>query len=99
MKYNKYLSQLEAIYQIAPPVGLNVDPIYVSDYINHLLENGDISGSNEESFTYCINKHPNLAKKIINKKLNESGHIVNMKCLSEGIQQFLTESINEKDLL
>lgn len=96
MKFNKHLSQLEAVHQIASPIGVTVDALQISDYIHHMLENGEKYGLKDvdsDWFKFYANKHGDLASKLVMDKLCESGHIVNMKCLNEGIQTFLSETI------
>jgi len=99
MKFNKHLSQFEAVYQVAPPVGVTADSVQISDFIHHLLENGEKYGLNDvddDWFKFYASKHNKLAKNLVMSKLNESGHVVRMKSLNEGISQFLYEGLGEE---
>ena len=88
MRYNRHLSQLEAVYNVASPVGIVTEPVYVSDYIHSFLEN---QGTDPEWFQFFSGKHPEKALELISSKLCESGQLVNLKCIAEGIETFRKE--------
>ena len=49
--FNKYLSQLESVHQIAAPVCKPVDAVYVSDFIHAVFENKSDYGIGHTAFT------------------------------------------------
>lgn len=99
MRFNKRLSQLEAVYQIAPPVVHEHDKTNVSDFVHHIFENTEkyklSDGMNEEWFVEYVKSCPKSAIKFVSNLLESSGHIVDQKCILEGLEEFKKESSDE----
>lgn len=92
-RFNKHLSQLEAIYGVAPAVVSQADPTHISDYIHHMFENKSEYGIESDRldkfwFVEFSHKNPKQAHKFVNNALNEAGHIVSHNSIMEGIQKF-----------
>jgi hypothetical protein len=97
-KFNRILSALEAVHSIAPPVVENVDPLYVSDFIHYAFENASdfgINGFEKDWFCEYNAKLPKKAISFIGGLLEEKGHIISRKALTEGIHIFSKEEIDE----
>lgn len=93
MKFNRTLSQLEAMHGIANPVVENVDPVYVSDFIHTIFENRDQYGIKSdlltpEWFSEFSERNQNRAIGMIDGILQENGHVISKKSLIEGITEF-----------
>ena len=43
-RFNKQLSQLEAIFEVAEPVIKDTDPVHVTDFIHYVFENNNTYG-------------------------------------------------------
>ena len=91
--FNKYLSQMESVHQIAPPVRKPVDAVYVSDFIHAVFENKSEYGIGNtafsaEWFAEFSSRNKPVAEKFIDKILQENGHIISRKSLTEGIDRY-----------
>lgn len=92
-RFNKILSQLECVYQIAPPVVESVNATNVSDFIHAVFENKDKYGIGNTSFSaewfsdFSERCQP-TAVKFIDRILNENGHSVSGKVILEGIAKY-----------
>ena len=84
---------MESVHQIAAPVRKPVDSVYVSDFIHAVFENkseyglGDTTFS-AEWFSDFSGRNKPVAEKFIDKILQEHGHIVSVKSLTEGIDRY-----------
>lgn len=97
-KFNKKLSQMESIYNIAPPVVEQVEPVFVSDFIHHVFENSatyDIEPFSKKWFKNYASRSANGSFKFVDNLLQESGHIVSRKSILEGITEFSKENDDE----
>ena len=97
-KFNKILSQLEAVHQIAKPVVRQEDPVMISDFIHHVFENADDYGVNHLSkdwLTSISSKDKKLAVNFVNGMLEQQGHLLSKKSILEGIDNFKQELENE----
>ena len=93
-KFNKVLSQLEAIHQIAPPVVRQEDPILISDFIHHIFENANDYGINhlsKEWLNGMSNKDSSIAVNFVGNILEQQGHLLSRKSILEGINNFKQE--------
>jgi hypothetical protein len=91
VKFNRVLSQLEAVYQVAKPVLKPAEPLQVSDFIHHLIENQgkyQLEGWTEEEFVEYSNKNLNNSVDFINNILQKKGHFIARKSIVEGIEHF-----------
>lgn len=89
--FNKKLSQLEAMYQVAPPVKRSEDPIHVADFIHHVFENQkeyDLEGLEKDWFVHYATNYPERSFRMINGLLETNGHMVSKKSILEGIDTF-----------
>lgn len=98
-RFNKVLSQLECIHQIAKPVTEQADPLLISDTIHHIFENKSAYGLNGndltvEWFAQFSERNPKHAMKFIDNILQENGHIVSKKCIIEAIDLYNKEFEN-----
>ena len=94
MKFNKILSQLEAIYQVSDPVVKQENPVYISDYIHNIFENQDkynVKGLSKEWFINYINNNKKESVDFINNILESDGNVISKKSILEGIQIFQSE--------
>ena len=90
-RFNKQLSQLEAIYEVAEPVIKDIDPVHVSDFIHHVFENTDsyeLSGLDKEWFHSYINLNESKAVNFVNNLLQNQGHLISKKSILEGVKEF-----------
>lgn len=93
-QFNKQLSQLEAIYEVAEPVVKNIDPVHVSDFIHHIFENNNshqLNGLDKEWFHSYINLNESKAVNFVNNLLQKQGHLISKKSILEGIKEFSKE--------
>jgi hypothetical protein len=91
--FNKFLSQMESVHQIAAPIRQSVDAVYVSDFIHTMFENKSEYGLGDTTFTAewfsdFSSRNKPVATKFIDKILQECGHIVSVKSLTEGIDRY-----------
>jgi len=96
MKFNKQLSQLEAIYQVAKPVVKTAEPIHISDFIHHMFESQENireAGLTKEWFFNYSTKNMGKAINFVNNVLQENDHIIAKKSILEGIQRFQKDEI------
>ena len=92
-RFNKKLSQLEAVYQIAPPIVEVADPVQISDYIHHMFENKNEYGIESEEldkvwFVEFSGRNKNNASKFVHTALQESGFMISKQSILEGIEVF-----------
>ena len=85
--FNQYLAQLEAIYQVN---NKEIDPVYVSDYIYHLVEDENVITESE-----FLNKEDPEKIEYLNNILVEQGHKISQKSIMEGVEIFKKEVIDE----
>lgn len=93
-KFNKKLSQLEAIHRIAPPVCRNENSLNISDFIHHIFENQekyDLQGMSKDWFVNFSKRDTKGSFNLINKILQESDNIISKKCILEGIEKFKSD--------
>ena len=97
-RYNKHLSQLEAMFEVAEPVLKSVDPVHVSDFIHYVFENTskyDLDGLDKEWFCSYVNLNENKAVNFVNNLLEDQGHLVAKKSILEGVNTFKKEEYND----
>lgn len=92
-KFNRKLSQLEAIYQIATPVLKTEDPVMISNFITTIFENNtyyELEHLTEHWFNqYAL--HNNVkATNFIYNILQENNQLISKKSILEGIKLHLT---------
>lgn len=96
-RFNKHLSQLEAIFEVAEPVLKPADPIHVSDFIHHVFENSDaygLEGLDKEWFCSYTSLNESNATNFINNLLQGDGHLINKPSITEGISNFIKDEKN-----
>jgi len=96
-RFNKHLSQLEAIYGVAEPVLKSADPVHVSDFIHYVFENEDtygLQGLDKEWFCSFSNLNESNATNFVNNLLHKEGHLINKTSIVEGISNFKKEEQN-----
>ena len=84
-KFNRKLSQLEAIYQVAKPVVKSQNPMTLSSSIQIALENSNI-GVDYTWFQSLAKRDPKKATTFAQNLLQESGELVSRKSILESIQ-------------
>ena len=95
MKFNKYLSQLESMYQVAEPVVKKIDPIYISDFIHYIFEHQTdyhLEGLNKDWFMEYQKTDQTKAYNFVNNLLKENDHLISKSSIVEGIEIFKNES-------
>lgn len=93
-KFNKILSQMEAIHGIAKPVVRQEDPVMISDFIHHVFENSNdygIEHLSKEWLNHISNKDKSIAMNFVSGLLEQQGHILSRKSILEGIDNFKQE--------
>lgn len=93
-RFNKKLSQLEAIYEVADPVLKPADPVHIADFIHHVFENSEkfgLMGLDKEWFCAYKNLNESKAINFVNNLLQGQGHLVNSQSILEGINNFIKE--------
>ena len=96
-RFNKQLSQLEAIYEVAEPVIKSTDPVHVSDFIHYVFENSDkygLAGLDKEWFCNYKSINESRALNFINNLLQGQGHLVSQSSILEGVNKFVEEEKN-----
>ena len=93
-RFNKHLSQLEAIYEVAEPVVKSTEPVHVSDFIHYVFENSDeyeLKGLDKEWFCSYVNLNESKAVNFVNNLLQKQGHLVSRKSIMEGVSMFIKD--------
>ena len=85
-KFNKKLSQLEAVYQVAGPVVEQAEPLQISDFIHHVFENQESYGVN-----WSLGPAQFVTTDDIFNLLEQRGHIVSKQVITEGIEIYKDE--------
>ncbi len=88
-KFNRKLSQLEAVYQIAGPVLKHEDPAVISTFIKNVFEHQEDYGLDQLSMDWFNRYSENDPKKAVNfvhNLLQENNQLVSKKSILEGIQ-------------
>jgi len=88
-KFNRKLSQLEAVYQIAGPVLKQKDPVVISTFIKTVFENKNEYGLNQLSldwFNRYSSSDPKKAVNFVYNLLQENNQLISKKSIFEGIQ-------------
>lgn len=88
-KFNRKLSQLEAVYQIAGPVLKQEDPAVISTFIKSAFENKNEYGLDQLSldwFNRYSDSDPKKAVNFVHNLLQENNQLVSKKSILEGIQ-------------
>jgi hypothetical protein len=96
-RFNKHLSQLEAIYEVATPVMKSADPVHVSDFIHYIFENTDtydITGLDKDWFCAYTSINESKSVNFINNLLQGQGHLVTKESILEGINHFVKDESN-----
>lgn len=96
-RFNKHLSQLEAIYEVATPVIKSTSPGHVSDFIHYIFENTnayDITGLDKEWFCSYVSLNESKSVNFISNLLQDQGHLIKTKSILEGINQFVKDESN-----
>ena len=93
-KFNKNLSQLEAMHQVAKPVFESAEPRQIADYVHHVCENNESYAGVVELKKESIIEACHLGNgeyeivRIIGEILQENGHAVRKEVILEGLQLF-----------
>lgn len=91
MRFNKKMSQMESLYEVAKPVVQPVDPIFVSDFIHHAFENPaqyQLEGISKKWFQDLVSKDLPKATAMVDNLLQENGHLVSKNSILEGVEAF-----------
>ncbi len=93
-RFNKQLSQLEAIYEVAEPVLKSANSVQISDFIHHVFENVedfDLTGLDKEWFcSYAVLNESNSIN-FVRNLLQKQGHLINNSSILEGINNFIKD--------
>ena len=98
-KFNKKLSQLEAMYEVASPVVKALPSTYVSDFIHHVFENQEqynLECLSKQWFVDYTARSSQGSFKFVDGILQENGHYISRRSILEGIDQFATEIIDHE---
>lgn len=98
-KFNRKLSQLEAIYQIADPVLKAEDPVVISTFIKNVFEHSEDYGLNQLNNDW-FNRFASIDKKhastLVHNLLQQNNQLISKKSILEGIELYQTEISNGK---
>jgi len=90
VRFNKKLSQLEAVHQVNNPTFQKADPTQLSDFIHHVFENQEQYKLGEVSKEWFLNLSTDKKKAtvFIDGLLQESGYMISKKSILESIEVF-----------
>lgn len=96
-KFNRKLSQLEAMYQVAGPVLKPERPATISHFIKTVFENSNdygIAHLNKDWFIRYSDNNSSKAVNFVHNLLQENNQLISKKSILEGIELYKSENTN-----